>query len=662
MIILWMFLLFQSPEGPVTPYLEKDVPLKDFNAKDATIAELFHGISKEMKINIVVDPALQDRVSLRIYDSTLNELLTYFVTTFGVRCEVIGGIIHLGPPEPEELDLVNDILWDKESGQLGFDLTTMTLREFAKKVTQTTEYNLVVLDKTLKGNVTGFQGALPFEKGLQAFLQSNGFDLVADDGFWHIQKWVPQQELASQSEPGEPALAKAENEKGGSAQPQAKPVSASGEPIEIHDDLVDIHVDEMPLMDVFDRLSKLEAFEFVLYGELEGTISADVNNLSYNDLLDLLLNNTPFTYILEDGKFLIGDKTSTLFLTSASITLNHMNAEMMTQILPASLTEGITVTMVKEHNSLLLTGPRNRVNQVKALAESMDLNIPQVLIEVLVVDFSTNEDRDMGVTITNGENQYFPELDLTLDGFRGEDGGFSIRRLPSNFSLRIRAMEENGRAKIISKPHIAALNGHEAEIVIGTKQFYILETEELVGNENPRVRTTQEIKEIEANINLKITPWVSGQGEVTTLIEPSFTTFLGNVTNSVPPPISTRKLKSTVRLKDGETIILGGLIENFSTQDYAGVPFISRIPILGSLFRNSKNSERNSELVIYLTPHVYYGTEGSIEFIQEAEGLDYQLDVSKQKQGIKGDYPKKKSWWQKRKERRAAKKKETNSE
>jgi type IV pilus assembly protein PilQ len=133
---------------------------------------------------------------------------------------------------------------------------------------------------------------------------------------------------------------------------------------------------------------------------------------------------------------------------------------------------------------------------------------------------------------------------------------------------------------------------------------------------------------------------------VTTLIEPSFTTFLGNITDNVPPPISTRHLKSTVRLKDGETIILGGLIENRNFTDQNGIPWVSRIPLLGALFRNHQRTENRSELVIYMTPHIYFGNEGSVEFIREEEGLNYQLDVVRQKRGIDGHYPKKKRWFQ----------------
>ncbi len=659
MIIFLLFMQLQTPEGIIPQYLKKDIPLPGFNARDVSIAELFHQISKEQRVNIVVDTQLQEKVNIQLHQTSLNELLHYFVSAYGLECRVIGGIIHLTLPEPEEVPIVNEIQWDAAKNSLAFDLTDLSLREFARQLTEKTGKNVIVPEKSIKGKLTGFQGALPFDKALTVFMQSNGFDVLIEDEVYQLINQT--RTSVAQTATKEPS----ETQKKSSEVKQVSSVTETklqpNDPVMVKNGLVSLHVKQMPIMEIFEKLSTISDINFCIYGELKEQITIDVVDLTHTELLDLLLNNTEYTYVIDKGMYLIGEKTASMFLSSELVPFKHMNAEMMQKILPASITEGITVTMVKEHNSLLLTGPKNKVQQVKTLAESMDLNIPQVLIEVLVVDFSTNDDRDIGVKITNGENEYFPELDLTLDGFRGEDGGFSIRRLPSNFSLRIKAMETNGRAKVISKPHIAALNGHEAEIVIGTKQFYLLKSEELVGNENPRVRTTERVEEIEANINLKITPWVSSHGEVTTVIEPSFTTFLGSVTGSVPPPISTRQLKSTVRLKDGETIILGGLIENFTTRDLAGVPFISRIPLLGSLFRNTKTNNRNSELVIYLTPHVYYGDEGSVEFIKEEEGLEYQLDISKQKEGIKADYPKKKSWWKRMKERRAKKKKKVTT-
>jgi len=100
---------------------------------------------------------------------------------------------------------------------------------------------------------------------------------------------------------------------------------------------------------------------------------------------------------------------------------------------------------------------------------------------------------------------------------------------------------------------------------------------------------------------------VSATGEVMAHIKPEFSTPVGRLSPNVPPTINSRVLEANVRLREGETIILGGLIQDTDAVERSGVPLLARIPLLGRLFRSSNRTRRQSELVIYLTPHVFYG-------------------------------------------------------
>ena len=98
-------------------------------------------------------------------------------------------------------------------------------------------------------------------------------------------------------------------------------------------------------------------------------------------------------------------------------------------------------------------------------------------------------------------------------------------------------------------------------------------------------------------------------GDVNAEIRPEFSTPVGVLDPGVPPTINTRQLETTVRLRDGETIILGGLIQESQMTEQSMIPILGRIPLIGRLFRSRKTSRRKSELVIYITPHVFYGDE-----------------------------------------------------
>ena len=176
-----------------------------------------------------------------------------------------------------------------------------------------------------------------------------------------------------------------------------------------------------------------------------------------------------------------------------------------------------------------------------------------------------------------------------------------------------------------SRPQIATLNGHTASLKIGTTQYYLLRTQTPYQNPNQvLIQQSQRFEKIEANVVLEITPWVSASGEITADIRPEFSTPVGEFDPDIPPTINTRVLESTVRLRDGETIILGGLIQDEERITYSKVPILGGLPLVGRLFR-SKSSERvKSEQVIFLTPHVFYGDERDN---QKWERLKEEMDL-----------------------------------
>ncbi|MEO1632574.1 MAG: type II and III secretion system protein, partial [Bacteroidota bacterium] len=149
-----------------------------------------------------------------------------------------------------------------------------------------------------------------------------------------------------------------------------------------------------------------------------------------------------------------------------------------------------------------------------------------------------------------------------------------------------------------------------ATISIGTTQYFLLETSTpITGRNDVVIQETQRFEQIEANVTLEITPFVSPYGEVTALIRPSFSTPVGEFSAGIPPTISTQEIEARVRLRDGETIILGGLISDEDVVTDFKIPILGDIPLLGRLFRSRSRTKRESELVIYITPHVFYGDE-----------------------------------------------------
>ena len=293
------------------------------------------------------------------------------------------------------------------------------------------------------------------------------------------------------------------------------------------------------------------------------------------------------------------------------------------ELIPPSEAEGIEIIDHIELNQIILSGHTDRVNHVGDFLKRIDKPIPMVKIEMIVVEVDKSRIvstgiragiRQPGDSLPNTK-QVLPGVDYNLDGTAinnilnstGVPILSSIGRLNTNFYLQLRAEESQGNLKVKMNPVLSMINGREATLTIGQTQYYLLDTQTSTsGAINSFNQFTQRFEKIEANVTLTLKPYISDGDMVTLEVLPDFTTPVGRLDSNVPPTISTRKFDSTIRVRNGETVILGGLSREEIGETNSGVPFLSRIPVLRGLFGNRERSKSNSSLIIYITPEIYY--------------------------------------------------------
>jgi type IV pilus assembly protein PilQ len=347
--------------------------------------------------------------------------------------------------------------------------------------------------------------------------------------------------------------------------------------------------------------------------------------------------------------------------TAKLIRLKAAQAEPIHEMMPLSIKGNADVQLVKEQNGFMVYGTSDDIIRIEQYITALDIPAPQILIEAIAVDFRISNIDARGLSFGRGAakdssilNRNFWNFGIPTDsdgtvvqGTGGEIrrvadiwreflgigvGGTlgqltqTIGRLPTDFYIRLQYLTQSGNAEIRSRPQISTLNGHNASISIGETQYYLLNTSNYspYGGNNQSTQgtgtpanqqtlnpysNTQRFEQIEAKVSLSITPWVSASGEITAEIKPEFSTPVGKFDPKVPPTISSRVLSSTVRLRDGETIILGGLITEIEEISENKVPFFHKIPLIGKLFRTKKTEKTKQELIIFVTPHVFYGDE-----------------------------------------------------
>ncbi len=198
--------------------------------------------------------------------------------------------------------------------------------------------------------------------------------------------------------------------------------------------------------------------------------------------------------------------------------------------------------------------------------------------------------------------------------FQALGGFFGATIASSSFLAFIELLESQGNVQVLSSPRISTLNNQKAVIKVGTDEFFVTEVSSTTVT-GTATATTPDITltPFFSGIALDVTPQVDANGGVTMHIHPSVSVvqdqqkdiLVGNQQQSLPLALSTvRETDSIVYAQNGELIVIGGLMEESTTEDQAATPFLSKIPVLGHLFRSTRQSSKKSELVIVLRPIV----------------------------------------------------------
>ncbi len=181
-------------------------------------------------------------------------------------------------------------------------------------------------------------------------------------------------------------------------------------------------------------------------------------------------------------------------------------------------------------------------------------------------------------------------------------------KLGSNdFDAVINALKVVGNTNVLSSPRILAIDGEEAKIQVATKQAYVTDT---VSQSQSTTTTAENVTFIDVGVILTVTPKINKDGYIRMKIKPEVSAVESTITTSqgnTIPIVSSQQAETNVLVKDGVTIIMGGMIEDATIDDTRKVPFIGDIPILGFPFRKKTVTTRKNELVLFLTPHIITG-------------------------------------------------------
>ena len=271
----------------------------------------------------------------------------------------------------------------------------------------------------------------------------------------------------------------------------------------------------------------------------------------------------------------------------------------------------------QDTNSLLVTAATKYEVQVRAIIAELDRPIPQVLIKVLVAEVTHDNSVDFGVdfsvlnTRPNGNGQSFGQT------FGAPSTGFVVNFLENNLNATLHALAQNNKLDVLSRPYILASDNQEAYVMVG-QQVPIVTSNTLTA----LGQTVSNYAYQSVGIILDVTPHINPDGVVTLQVSPEIsqltaqTVTVGLGVNV--PVIASRQASSIVAVKDGETVVIGGLMQDQKTVTINKIPLIGDIPIIGSLFSRTQydKSSKDGVAKLFLTPHVA-SEPGVVEFDEQ---------------------------------------------
>jgi type II secretory pathway component GspD/PulD (secretin) len=249
--------------------------------------------------------------------------------------------------------------------------------------------------------------------------------------------------------------------------------------------------------------------------------------------------------------------------------------------------------------TLIIRGTREQIDDTLEIIRQLDVPRPQVSIAVAIYDISNDAVKELGLSWTFG--------DLTITEKNSTSPNFgTFTRAPLTFNAKIQALETQERAKILAAPNVSVLDGEHAFILIGDRINFPV----LVGytqNNAPIFDKQQE----RVGIYLQVAANVSADNSITLSLYPQVSTVTGflNINGASYPQISTREAQTTLRLKSGETFVMGGLFKDEEIKLVERVPILSSIPLLGELFKHRKSTKNSSQVIISITPIVLKPTD-----------------------------------------------------
>jgi type IV pilus assembly protein PilQ len=390
------------------------------------------------------------------------------------------------------------------------------------------------------------------------------------------------------------------------------------------DKLITLDAEDAYLPSVLKILAEKGDLNVVTGPGVTGTrISIHLRDVPIDQAVNLVVRAAGLAYERIGNSILVADARSLKEETGLSSYVVDLKYADAADVAEALKNLNAQIQVDDSGNRLVVVTSPRVIAEIRDIVTRLDVPARQVMLEARVVEVSTDDAKRLGIDWDQLSRQGFIFIEGNYDSLTGSEGGGALSglevfpntpgtadalkfrnfsRIAKVFRVTLDLLIRDGNARVLANPKIATLNGREASMLIGSRIPYAVTGTVFAGG---AAAPTERVEREEVGVKLRITPLINADGFITTEINPEVSSVVGfRGQNNDLPVVATRQASTTVRLRDGASVIIGGLLSEERTTNVTKVPILGSIPGIGYLFQHHTSGITKRDLVIEVTPRI----------------------------------------------------------
>lgn len=569
----------------------------DISVNNISVGDFLKNIAKASELNLNVESGGEKKISCNFKQISISDAIFYICKEYNYDLELTGRILSVSPCKSPYTEPLITLSYNPVQKIFSFDFTQAKLIDVARKFSETSDINIIIPNSLSEERITAFGKGMTIDDALQGIAATN--QLTAQrksDTMWALFR---------------------QNEKESA---DTKPTYFRMDNLEVDSlGFITARMSNANIHNIVQDLCQKLNLSYFFIDNLEHSTGIYVEKVSFDSFLKTIFTGTNFTWRVDNGIYMFGTENQGASLSAARVVpMKFRSVDKVLEIIPKDLSQSMEILPFPDLNSLVINGDQRKVIQLVSYLNEIDKSVPLISIDVIILDATDTNAQEAGISMGLGKEpattsgSLSPGVNMTLgassvnkliNSFNGF-GSINLGCVTPNFYLGLKLLEEDGKITLRSTPRLSTLNGHKASLKSGEMKYYKESQTYLTGTQNPIQSESYQWKNVEANLSLDITPYVSLDSCITMQIDLTQSEFTEREEKDAPPGKTTRSFNSIIKVRNEEMVLLGGIERNLSSRTSTGLPFIARIPVLRWIFGSSSKRQSVQKLNVFIKPTV----------------------------------------------------------